>query len=119
MIKLRFSILYVCAFYLCMLHRRPQNGCSCVLQFHYGDTGQVLSLFQCSVYCPAKLVQFLGQTEMCDKQKLLVRNQVVDTQQWHHSNPRGRRTLCPTGHKIFQHDLHYQMNHQRGELYHY
>ena len=117
-------ILYICMylyayFYLCMQHRHPQNVCSYVLQFHYGDTGQVLFLFQCSVCCLAKSVQFLVQTEMYDKQKLHVSSRVVGTQQWHHSNPRSHHTLCPIGHKIFQHDPHYQMNHQLDELYHY
>ena len=108
--------------YMVYLHiecQHPQSEHSCVLQFHCVDTGQVLIQFQYTVHCLAKLVQFPDQNWTHDMQKLHVGNQAVDTQQWHHLSPTSHHTLYPTGHKIFPHVLHYQMNHLLDESYHF
>ena len=97
--------------YLCIEHQHPQSVYSYVLQFHCVNIGQVLIHFQYSVCCLAKLGQFPDQTQIRNMQKLCVGNQAVGTQPWHHSDPRSHHTLYPTGHKIFPHVLHYQMNH--------
>ena len=104
--------------YLCIEHQHLQNEYSCVLQFHCVYIGQVLIQFQYTVCCLAKLGQFPGQTGMKNMHKLHADNQAVGIQLLHHSNPRSHHTLYPTVHKIFPHVLHYQMNHQQGELYH-